>query len=282
MIFIFPKWRFWNQIFQYIFAKSILKKNEKVFTIKMPYFEIINENNFILFNWYKIYKYFNYFFDKFFLILAKLRIITWIYQNKIIYYEWYSWQNKWYFIKRWLINNLKYIDWFFIYEWKHLKTQSIEIKEKFLKKAKTILNNFNNKNYNIFVHLRRWDYKNWSVLWKTDLTIDNNYYITQIKYFEKKYNCNFIFLSDDIKWCKKEFSSLRNSYFSTNDLWTDFAIMTLCNGWIISPSTLSYIWAYFQNQKIEIFAPNYWLWFKSNMWYPKWIQTKKFSYININ
>ncbi len=283
MIFIFPKWRLWNQIFQYMFAKKLSKNNESIFTIKMQYFDILDENNkkFIKFNWKKLFKYLNFWFDILFLILAKFRIITWIYQNKWNY-NWYGWQSYWFYIKKWIINNLRYINWFYIYEWEHLMWKKININIKYIRKAEIIIKSLPKKRYNIIVHIRIWDYKNWSVLWKNDLTLPIDYYKDQINFFLRKYSsCNFIFLSDDIDWCKNKFRYIENSFFSDNDLWTDFSIMTQCNWWIISPSTISYIWTYFQNQKIEIFAPNYWLWFKSNIWYPEWIQTKKFSYVNI-
>lgn len=284
MLFIFPKWRFWNQIFQYMFAKYISNKNEKIFTMKMEYFDIIDEkNSFIIFNWINLYRYLNYWLNKFFSILARLRIITWIYQN-IWYYNWYRWRVKWYYIKKWLFKNLKYIDWYFIYEDKHIVWEKININKKYINNAKNIVNSLDKNNYKVFIHIRRWDYLERSVMWKNNLSLSIEFYKNQIEYFLNKYkNINFIFLSDDIKYCKEEFSYISKiSYFSNNDLWTDFTLMTLCDWAIISASTLSYLWAYFMDNKIEIFAPNYWLWFKNKIWYPSWIETEKFSYRNID
>ncbi len=283
MIFVFPQWRFGNQVFQYMFAKYIAKKNEKIITSTAPYFDIIEESNkqFFLIPNKKYFRYINFILNKIFLVLWKFRIITHIKQNKILK-KWFLIESKWYSEKKWLLSSIKYVDWFFVYEDKHIIWKKIKIKDFYLQKAKNFLAKIPAKNKKIFVHIRRWDYLEWSVMWQKNLTLTISFYKNQIEYLlQKNKDISFIFLSDDINWCKKEFNYLGNSYFSENDLWTDFALMILCNWAIISPSTLSYLWAYFMNNEIEIFSPKYWLWFKNKIWYPDWIYTKKFNFINL-
>ena len=135
----------------------------------------------------------------------------------------------------------------------------------------------------MFIHIRRWDYLTWGVFWDFDMTLPMWYYMSIIERFQIKYeNIAFIFLSDDIKWCKGKFSHIENSYFSeNNNVWTDFAIMTLCDWAGISASTLSFLWAYYCKNELEIFWPKYFNWFKKQVWFPKDIDCKNFIRINV-
>ncbi len=285
MIFIFPKWRFWNQVFQYMFAKHIATADkEKIVTTDAPYFWIIEESTgkFCIMKTGNFFRYVNFWLDKIFAILARLRIITWIHQ--ILWSYWtFPWMIRWHSIKKWLLKNIKYIEWFFIYEDDHIIWKKLNINQELIGKAKKFLSSIPENYYRVFLHIRRWDYLEWSVFAQTDLSLPLNYYKQQIDFFQKKYKTvSFIFLSDDIEWCKKEFDYIENKVFSNNDLGTDFAIMKQCDGAIISPSTLSFLWAYFMKNKLEIFAPKYWLWFKDKIWYPEWMETKRFNFIDIH
>lgn len=283
MIFIFPQWRLGNQIFQYMFAKSISKKNERIITTSAPYFEIIEESKkkFFLIPNKKYFRYINFFLNKIFFLLAKIKVI-WLITAKTKKINWEQYETNDYSIKKWLFNKIKYISWFFQYEDNHIK-EKITIKSQYLKEAENILDGFSLYEYKIFVHIRRWDFIDWSVMWNNNLTLPIKFYKDQISFFQKKYkNIVFVFLSDDIARCKNNFGYIWiNTYFSENSLWIDLALMTICDWAVISPSSLSFMWAYNMNKKIEIFAPNYWLGFKNKKWYPEWIQTGKFKYVDI-
>lgn len=284
MLFIFPQWRLWNQIFQYMFAKYIADNDEKIVTTEAPYFSIIDEQQkkFKIIPTWKIFRYINFWLNKFFLILAKYRIITHITQKKIVY-KWFSIEKKWFFIHKWLFKHIRYIDWFFINEDSHIIWKKIKIHQKYIKKAQDFLSQIPKDYYKVFIHIRRWDYLNWSVMWDTDLSLPLSYYKGVIDLFQKKYNSvEFIFLSDDVKYIESNFFDLKNKIISKNSIWTDLAIMTLCDWAVISPSSISYLWAYFMKNTLEIFAPNYWLWFKQKKWYPEWINTEKFNYWHID
>lgn len=285
MIFVFPQWRFGNQVFQYMFAKYIAKKNEKIITSTAPYFDIIEESNkhFFLIPNKKYFRYINFILNKIFLVLWKFRIITHIKQNKILK-KWFLIESKWYSEKKWLLSSIKYVDWFFIYEDQHIIWKKIKIKDFYLQKAKNFLAKIPAKNKKIFVHIRRWDYLDRSVMWQKNMTLPISFYKNQIEYLlQKNKDISFIFLSDDIDFCKKEFDYISKiTYYSNNDLWTDFALMTLCDGAIISASSLSYLWAYFIKNPIVLFAPNHFLGFKIWSWYPDWIFTKKMDFVKIN
>lgn len=283
MIFIFPQWRFGNQIFQYMFAKYIAVGNEKIVTTDAQYFSIINESNkkFTIIPTWSFFKYINFWLNKLFFILGKCRIITHVRQKHIIY-DWFLIWAKWYTTSIWLFKSIKYIDWFFVNEDKHIIWKEIQINQKYIKKAQRFLSQIPESYYKIFVHIRKCDYLEWSIMGQADVSLPLDYYIKQIKFFQKKYkNIYFIFLSDDIKSIKKDFLHINNVFFSENDLWTDFAIMTLCDWWVIS-SSFSYVWWYFCKNKIEVICPKYFLWFKNKYWYPEGIRTEKFNYSEID
>lgn len=285
MLLLFPQWQLWNQIFQYQFAKSIVKKWEKIITSHSPYFSIIDESGnqcFRFIPWKKIRKYANFWCMKICNIFAKLRIISHI-KAKWEYYQQYWIEKKWYVIKKWLFRNIKFIDGFFINDDIHLQ-QNFKIKQSYIDNAESFLSQIPSNLNKIFIHARRWDYLTWGVLWDTDMTLPLSYYNSVISFFQKKYkDIVFIFLSDDIQRCKKEFSKVKNSYFSENNsVWTDLAIMTLCDGAGISASTLSFLWAYYCKRTLEIIWPKYFNWFKKQIRNPLGIDSKDFIWIDVS
>jgi hypothetical protein len=82
-------------------------------------------------------------------------------------------------------------------------------------------------------------------------------------------NCYFIFLSDEVEFIEQEFKYLENKIISNNNFAVDFAIMTLCNSAILSPSSFSWWGSYLMQDRDTIFAPKYWLGFNSGVEYHK-------------
>lgn len=270
MLLLFPQWQFWNQAFQYQFAKYFAKNNETILTTSSQYFSIIDESRdkrFKLLFWKKFWNYLNFWCFKISKILSKLRIISHL-KPECIYYNQYRIEKKEYLIKKWLFSKIIFIDWFFINNYQYLN-RKISIQKKYVWNAVEYLENINSKFEKVvFVHVRRWDYLQRWVLWDKWCNLPKQYFEEQIKSLKKEYNnIAFLFLSDDIKRCKENFK-WNNLFFSENDIWTDFAIMTLCDGAILSASSLSYFWAIHCKRTIEIYAPKYFNWFKKKIWYP--------------
>ena len=188
MLLLFPQWQLWNQIFWYQFAKSIVKKWEYIITSHSPYFSIIDESDNQCFKFIplkKIQKYANFWCMKICNILAKLRIISHI-KAKWEYYQQYWIEKKWYVIKIWLFRNIKFIDGFFINDDIHLQ-QNLKIKQSYIDNAESFLSQIPSNLNKIFIHVRRWDYLTWGVLWDTDMTLPLSYYNSVILFFQKKY-----------------------------------------------------------------------------------------------
>ena len=118
----------------------------------------------------------------------------------------------------------------------------------------------------IFVHVRRGDYVTHPVYSKTLGSLDVDYYFNAIDYMSRSISgeLRFIFVSDDITWCRKHFSSVRHTFFVdqeagksgyASDLW----MMTQCQHAIISNSTFSWWGAWMAEGKDSlIIAPETW------------------------
>lgn len=94
------------------------------------------------------------------------------------------------------------------------------------------------------IHVRRGDYLDNTSVFRI---IDVQFYISAIKYMrEKIHHPQFYFFSDDISWCKDNFSSLDNAHFidhmyKNTDV-IDFEMLRCCKHFIIGNSTFSW-WA---------------------------------------
>jgi hypothetical protein len=268
--------RLGNQIFQYMFLKTIQKNSEKIIVIGFDdLFNIFNINDSSFVNIKKNNKWIRKFSDKilkpFFYKLSKLKVINSIeieYEKILINYKRETTR---YSKKNGLFTNITFIKLAYfqsenIFNKKYVK--KLKIKNQFLKKAISVLKPFQN-NYKIFIHIRRGDYKEFKVYGKNTL-LSMNYFHNQIKWFlENKENCYFIFLSDEPEFIGNEFSYLENKVISKNSYEVDFAIMTLCNGAILSPSSFGWWGSYLMKSQDVVFAPKYWLGFESQENYHK-------------
>lgn len=150
----------------------------------------------------------------------------------------------------------------------------LSIKENYLSYAREFLNKIPSNYNKVFVHVRRGDYvsiDHW-ILGAHDFTLPIEYYrkaIGEISRYGKK-NIWYIFLSDDTEYVEKNFSWVENKTISKNNMYVDFAIMTLCDYGILSNSSYSWWGAYLNKNKKENFiAPKYYLGFHNGFEYPK-------------
>jgi hypothetical protein len=264
--------RLGNQIFQYVFLKTIQKNNEKIVIVGFDdLLKIFDLNDDILINipknniWirritykcikpilckFSILKIINSINVKHEKILNNYRRETTEYKNSFGFFKKVSFVKTGYFQSEMFFN-------------KEI-TSNLQVKKDYLDKAKEFLNPIENK-YNIFVHIRRGDYKDYKVYGKNTI-LPMNYFHNQINWFlDNRENCYFIFLSDEPDFIEKEFDYLNNKIVSENSYEVDFAIMTLCNGAILSPSSFGWWGSYLMEDRDIIFAPKYWLGFESKI-----------------
>lgn len=110
----------------------------------------------------------------------------------------------------------------------------------------------------VAVHVRRGDYLNFPTIHPQQSVTD--YYLkAMIECFGSDYT--FIFVSDDIGWCKNTFSNINgiNTKFFHHGITADMCLMGLCDHNIISNSTYSWwgSWLGYKEGK-TIIAPDTW------------------------
>ena len=78
----------------------------------------------------------------------------------------------------------------------------------------------------------------------------------------------FILLCDDTKLLLEEFRYIEDKMVQSNNHYgTDLAIMTQCNSAILSPSSFSWWGSYMMKERDTVFAPKFWLGFRSQIEY---------------
>jgi len=276
MIIFFASGGLGNQIFQYVFLKTIQKNNEKIivcgFDELLNVFEL-NDNTIINIpkknKWFRrlVYKIFDPICNK----LSDFRFISSVDVKIEKILGKYIRESTETCKINGLIKNINFVRLGYFQSEKFFNKElvkNLKIKEKFILKAREFLKPYEN-NYKVFVHIRRGDYKNFFVYGKESM-LPMSYFHNQIKWFlENRKNVVFIFLSDEPDFIKDKFEYLDNKIISKNSYEIDFAIMTLCNGAILSPSSFGWWGSYLMKERDVVFAPKHWLGWRSKIDYHK-------------
>lgn len=101
------------------------------------------------------------------------------------------------------------------------------------------------KGNSVSIHVRRGDL----IRIRNTKVLDRDYYKKAIKIVNKNTKgLNYYVFSDDMEWCKKNFSFLKNVFFvEGNSVSEDFELMKSCKHNIMANSTLSW-WATYLNK----------------------------------
>lgn len=269
MIFFFGEGRLGNQIFQYAFIKNFLKRRELLVTCNFKEILLMFDVEDRIINFKN--KYLGIYCRKILAIilqcLGKIRVISSIYvpREKIGFYDRSTTK---YVHKKGLLNiTYIYPDYFQSEEYfDQSNIKELSIKKLYLEEAREFLRKLP-KGEKIFVHIRRGDYKKFKVLGKVGACLPESYYKNLIVMLSEKYKNNviFIFLSDDREYVRSNYGWVKNKVISEESVYVDFAIMTLCSGGILSNSSLSWWGGYLAEDRGEMYAPKYWLGFKSKI-----------------
>lgn len=274
MIVFLADGRLGNQIFQYVFLKTIQKTNEKIivsgFEDLKEVFEIddiinLNKEN----RWIR-----NFLFRICNPILSFLADRSFISSLSIVHekvFDKYRRETTKYTKRNGFLDVINFVKLGFFQSEKFFDKsliKQLKIKDIYLKEANKYLLNIAKNRYKIFIHIRRGDYKNHTVYGKGTL-LPLNYYKDQIEWFiqniEKPF---FIFLSDEPEFVEQEFEYIKNKIISSkNHYGTDLAIMIQCKSAILSPSSFGWWGSYMMKEKDIVFAPKYWLGFNSKIEY---------------
>jgi hypothetical protein len=274
MIFFLADGRLGNQIFQYLFLKTIKKKEEKIIVSGFEELkEVFKINDVINLNkkrkWLRGFLYIvmrpvlNFLADK--------KIVSSIAINNEKVFENYKREASSYtqvkgFITFFIFVRLGFFQSEFFFDKAFIN--DLNFKKKYLFEADNFLNKIPQNTYKVFIHIRRSDYKDFKVYGKNTI-LPIKFYKKQINWFlEHRDYCYFIFLSDDPKYIEKEFMYINKKIISAqNHFGTDLAIMTKCKGAILSPSSFGWWGSYLMKKKDKVFVPKYWLGFNSSIYY---------------
>ncbi len=272
MILFLSDGRLGNQLFQYAFLNTIAKDNEKIivsgFEDLKEVFEIDNiiflnkKNRLIRAFLFRICKpILNFFADKNIIssiavnhekVLDRYRRETTTFTKSEGFFNFFT------FVKLGFFQSEKFFD--------KVVVQQLKIKDKYLDEANEFLKSVPQDSNKIFVHIRRGDYKEFTVYGKSTL-LPISYFHSQIEWFMKnKTNTYFIFLSDEPDFLEKEFAYIKNKAIPINNsVGMDLAIMTKCNGAILSPSSFGWWGSYLMQKRDIVIAPKYWLGFNTGI-----------------
>jgi len=123
----------------------------------------------------------------------------------------------------------------------------------------------------ISLHVRRTDFL-------TDVqfySLDMNYYNSALDNFSK--DLPVMVVSDDPQWCKNMFKDDRFFISTSENMYIDLCLMSLCNYHIIANSTLSW-WGSWLSESKKTIAPKQWFnpngkyndWSTENLYLEKW------------
>lgn len=122
------------------------------------------------------------------------------------------------------------------------------------KEANDVINQINDKEI-VSIHVRRQDY----IASPTLELVGLEYIGKALEKFQDK-DCNFLIVSDDIKWCKEVIQSDNNVFFSEgHHYYVDLCLLTKCQHSIIGNSTFAWwgAWAN-SNPNKKVIAPSKW------------------------
>jgi len=134
----------------------------------------------------------------------------------------------------------------------------------------------------IFVHIRRTDYANFKVDGNSEVMLPFGYYEKSLQFFKPFEHFHFFIVGDDPDWATEQFEFLPFKTISTLNPFEDLALMTLCEGGIISNSSFAWWGAFFSKKSLPIIAPLYWFGWKTQSWNPKTIFYEKYRYISVD
>ena len=238
---------------------------EKIFNIQIP---IANEND------YKnMLDESTFIFDR-----IRRRLLG----TKKSYVSWYYLRQKKWFHPEFLKLKDVYFDGFWC-SFKYADLIKDEIQKSFIFPEETnILNDQIKKQIvetqSVSIHIRHGDYLKLSDIYRV---LDKKYYVDAINQIKNMIgdDIRFFCFSDDIEWCKKEFSEYNFTYIDWNQgdqSYRDMELMSLCKHNIIANSTFSMWGAWLNRNKDRIVIRPKWMYIKesdewTDMWPDEWI-----------
>jgi hypothetical protein len=273
MIFFFGDGRLGNQLFQYVFIRSMCHPSHTVVSYNFEDISALFDSVSNVINIRN--KYLRYALRKFLLPimhgLARLRLISSFKVNT--YNEQGFTVPDTTFTKTTGLFPVVYVYPCFAQSetfFSDVEANRLTIKKTFLDKAEQFLAAIPEKHTKVFLHIRRTDYITFEVLGKPGVDLPLSYYQNAIRHYEEIISDPFfVFLTDDAQYVNNAFQDIPNKVVSNNSMFVDYAIITLCEYGVMSNSSFCWWAAYMMKNRKHVFAPKYWLGWKSQAEYHK-------------
>lgn len=266
MILFLSDGRLGNQLFQYAFLNTIAKEGEKIVASNMEQFVDQFDIDNINFKHLSLGKYWKFLIKKFLkpflMFCVLLKLIGYISQDKTATSSLSTFRTK----KGLLLITLVETNFFQSENFFDKSKVDFQIKDRYLKEAKSFLSQIADEYTKIFVHVRRGDYIFESYLGIQGIDLPKSYFEQSMTNIIRNIkNPFFIFLSDDIGFVECCFQGLENKIISKNNMAVDLAIMSLCEYGIVSNSSFSWWGAYMMKNRKKVIFPKYWYGWKSQV-----------------
>lgn len=146
-------------------------------------------------------------------------------------------------------------------------------KPEIVKTSKSFINDIRKKNDFpiIGIHVRRGD----TVINPNVPSFKVDYLISALNQFFVDREFNYLFISDDISWCRDTFEESETTFYSDKSVYEDLCIMTMCDHNISSNSSYGW-WAAYLNPNVDkkVVIPKNWFMDKNinlkDLYYGDW------------
>ncbi|MEO1525432.1 MAG: alpha-1,2-fucosyltransferase [Planctomycetota bacterium] len=187
--------------------------------------------------------------------------------------------------RRGILNQVKYCSTSYFQSPEYFQPEALEglaVQERHLAEARQSLEqHLANDDVPVFVHIRRGDYLKWPSRENPAVLPFRWYRDSMAEYAERWPQTRFLICTDDVPYAEDLFSSMPCVTICSKSLGHDFALMTLCQGGILSASSFAW-WATFfakrNNATQHFVAPNFWAGHRLAEWYPRHIKMSGVEY----
>ena len=164
--------------------------------------------------------------------------------------------------------------------------RTLQVKRRFVEQATNIFATFPpDRSACFFVHVRRGDYVYWPEKSKPAV-LPCKWYRDQMDVIRHEFrNPFFVVVSDDWPYVDEMFADCQDVFISRESEGVDFAIMTLCDGGVLSASSFSWWAAYCArlNRNAKYFvAPRLWAGHRQGQWYPAGMKSDWIQYVDVD
>ena len=160
--------------------------------------------------------------------------------------------------------------------------RDLKLKRRYMNSALGVLKRVPKGSNPVFIHIRHGDFAT-ELLGGMSIQLPDSYYEKAIQLLREKIsNPFFIITGDDPEYAESFFKDMEYKYVSRLSVPEDLALMSLCEGGILSNSTFAWWGAFLGNPKGYYIGPRYWSGWAVKEWRPRGMDTGMVSlYIDV-